>query len=126
MYAVWLESCGYRVTVAPDAASARRIARTENVQVLVIDALFGAAARRAEITRRWSRLAHRDRLPIVVLSGYFTDCGRPPDRDRLVVFKPCLPQQLSGFIEGLLSPPWPSSAAASRDKGKHVVGCPSS
>lgn len=120
MYAFWLKACGYRVTVAQTIAAARHLARTETVDVLVIDALFGPGSARPEVVRRWSRLAHRDCLPIVVLSGYPSDAGRASGRNT-VVLKPCLPQQLSGCIEDLLVTPSPRSAASGT--GKPVADC---
>ena len=127
MYAVWLASCGYRVSVARDLASARRVVRRDTVNVLVIDALFGASSRRAEFERRWTRLTNGEALGIVVLSGYLTDAYRPVRHGarKVCLFKPCLPQQLSRCIDRLLdsAPRHPTIAA---DKGKHVPGCPPS
>lgn len=122
MYGVWLESCGYRVTVARSLASARKVARKETIDVLVIDALFGGEFRRVEFQRRWTRLAHRDPLAIVVLSGYLPDAHLPrqPATHELCAFKPCLPQQLSGLIEDLLLAP-PHGPIA--DKGKPLPDC---
>jgi DNA-binding response OmpR family regulator len=117
MYAVYLESCGYRVTVAQNAASARRIARSGSVQVLVIDALFGAGSPRTELTGRWSNLAQRSQLPIVVLSGYLPGAKQPSRTDQLGVFKPCLPDQLSSHIERLLSAPVANRPEADGRKG---------
>ena len=122
MYALWLEWCGYRVTIAPDLAVARRIAREETVDVLVIDACFGASYRRDEFERRWTGLTHRGELATVVLSGYGTDAPwlAPAGAHRACVLKPCPPQQLSRYIDELL-PPGPAPIA--RDTGQPVAGC---
>lgn len=122
MYALWLESCGYRITVAHDLLAARRIVRRDPVDVLVIDAQFGAC--RDEFEQQWTRSTDREALRIVVLSGYLTDADRPVQRGARTVclFKPCLPQQLSGWISDLLAVPQPASFAG--DQGKPVVGYP--
>ena len=118
MYAVWLAGCGYRVTVTRDLASARRVARRDAIDVLVIDAFFGGEFRRAEFQRRWARLAHRDALGIVVLSGYAAEAHGPRQlaAHELCAVKPCLPQHLSGLIDDLLG----------GNTGKPLPGCPSS
>ena len=104
MYAVWLKLNGYRVTVADDVASARHIVRGDAVDVLVIDALHATDFARTEFVRRWTKLAHRDRLPIVILSGYLTDAQSPTQNaDEVCVFKPCPPQQLTSHIAELLA-----------------------
>jgi DNA-binding response OmpR family regulator len=118
MYAVWLAGCGYRVTVTRDLASARRVARRDPIDVLVIDALFGRQFRRGEFQRRWARLAHRDALGIVVISGHLAEAHSPQQlaAHELCAAKPCLPQHLSGLIDNLLS----------GDKGNPLAGCPPS
>jgi DNA-binding response OmpR family regulator len=116
MYAFWLQSCGYRVSVAKDRASARRLTRGQGVDVLVIDALF-APAKRAEVARRWRRLAHQHSLSIVMLSGYLPGDDRyVPGAGELCLLKPCLPHQLSGWIEQLLSRPPDRSSSVSEGK----------
>ena len=103
MYQVGLQSCGFRVTIARDVASARRILRREAVDVLVIDSLYETHYRRAEFVRRWSRLAHRDRLPILVLSGYLTDAPwATPSAAEVCLLKPCPPNELTSSIARLL------------------------
>ena len=74
----------------------------KGLDVLVIDSVYAAPCRRTELMRRWSRLAHRDHLPIVVLSGYLTDAHNSARGDgEVCLLKPCPPQQLTSSIAHL-------------------------
>ena len=121
MYGFWLGACGYRVTVAQTQAFVRHVIRTETVDVLVIDAVFARPFRRAEFEPRSSD--DRTSLAIVVLSGYLTDATLPVRQGvhEVRVFKPCLPHQLSDYIDGLLA--GPTHVPIHMDEGKHVDAC---
>lgn len=122
MYALWLQLCGYRVTVARDLAAARQVARREAVDVLVVDAFYGASFHHDDFEVQWTRLTHTDSLALVVLSGYLGD-GQPMAAHglrKICVFKPCLPRQLSDAVEDLLS----TAQVGRASKGNYVGGYP--
>jgi hypothetical protein len=118
MYGFWLAASGYRVTVARSAAFTRHLIETTAVDVLVIDALFARPFRRADFERR--RDTQRTSLGVVVLSGYPCDATLPPHKGphEVRVFKPCLPHELSDYVDGLLGVR--TSGLFHVGKGNHV------
>ena len=103
MYAWWLESSGYCVSVVRDGPGVWRLATTDLLDVLVIDAMFAFSETGVQLPEPLKALSRRCGFGIITLSGYLPPCPPEPPPREICILKPCLPPQLSERIDQLLS-----------------------
>ena len=106
MYAWWLESSGYDVSIVRDIPAVCRLADAGLLDVLVIDAMYSHNGTSVRLPELLTALSHRRGFRIITLSGYPNrECSSLHSGDEICLGKPCLPPDLSERIEQMLSDP---------------------
>ena len=105
MYAEWFRLKGYCTLQAATADDAYRLACELVPDVVITEIRLGGSVSGLELTKRLKGADETRALPVIVLSGFVFNSDSEAAAQAgcdLFVAKPCLPDELGIFVDGLL------------------------